>query len=66
MIQFHVEGMRCGGCVRRITQAIRDHDPDAVVRAELGSGHVHIDSRVPAAFLRQIVTTLGYRVSDPA
>ena len=64
MIQFHVEGMHCSGCVRRITQAIHDHDPDAVVLADLESGQVSIGSHAPAAFLRQIVATLGYRVHD--
>ena len=62
MIQFHIQGMHCDGCVRRITQAIQDLDPDAVVLAEVETGRVSIGSHAPATLLREVVATLGYRV----
>ena len=65
MIQFHIQGMRCSSCADKITQAILGRDTSAVVMADLESRCVSIASDLPAASLRHIISTLGYRVNDP-
>lgn len=33
-MQFHIEYMTCGGCVRGVTKAIQSVDPQAEVKAD--------------------------------
>ncbi len=33
-MQFHIENMTCGGCVRGVTRAIQNVDPQAEVKAD--------------------------------
>jgi len=33
-VQFHIENMVCGGCVRGVTRAIHSVDPAAMVEAD--------------------------------
>jgi len=33
-MQFHIENMTCGGCVRSVTKAIQTVDPDAQIQAD--------------------------------
>ena len=33
-MQFHIENMVCGGCVRGVTRAIHSVDPAATVKAD--------------------------------
>ena len=33
-MQFHIENMTCGGCVRSVTKAIQSVDPSAEVTAD--------------------------------
>ncbi|CAB3678452.1 Copper chaperone [Achromobacter denitrificans] len=30
-MQFHLDGMTCGGCARKVTKAVQAVDPDAIV-----------------------------------
>jgi len=33
-MQFHIENMTCGGCVRGVTKAIQSVDPQAQINAD--------------------------------
>lgn len=33
-MQFHIENMTCGGCVRGVTKAIQAVDPNAQIQAD--------------------------------
>lgn len=33
-MQFHIENMTCGGCVRGVTKAIQSVDPQAEINAD--------------------------------
>lgn len=41
-MQFHVENMTCGGCVRGVTRAIQGIDPAAEVTADLDTRNVEV------------------------
>lgn len=41
-MQFHIENMTCGGCVRGVTRAIQDVDPQAQVDADPPSRKVEV------------------------
>lgn len=43
-MQFHIENMTCGACVRGVTKAIQRVDPNAKVDADLPSHTVTVDS----------------------
>lgn len=42
MKTIEVKGMNCGHCVKKITQAINQADPDANVKVDLARGQVSI------------------------
>jgi len=41
-MQFHIENMTCGGCVRGVTRAIQNVDPQAQVDADPPSRKVEV------------------------
>ena len=41
-MQFHIENMTCGGCVRGVTRAIQGIDPAAEVKADLETRNVEV------------------------
>ena len=48
-MQFHIENMTCGGCVRSVTKAIQSVDPAAEVSADPGTHKVEVKSAAPAS-----------------
>ncbi|MBH1404488.1 heavy-metal-associated domain-containing protein [Stenotrophomonas maltophilia] len=54
-MEFHVEGMTCGGCARSVTKAIELVDPQASVQADPASRRVQVQTSASEA---QIVTAL--------
>lgn len=62
-MQFHIENMTCGGCVRGVTRAIQSVDPDAQVAADLSTRKVEVASTAPRD---QLVAALANAGFDPA
>jgi copper chaperone len=60
---FQVQGMSCGHCVRAVTEAVRQLDPQADVRVDLASGRVDVQSERERAELAQAIEGEGYRVA---
>ena len=59
-MQFHIENMTCGGCVRGVTKAIRSVDPEAEVNADLATHAVDVTTTAPRAKLALALAGAGY------
>ena len=63
MILFNVEGMTCGHCVRAVTKAIQEVDANAMVKVELATQTITVDSHGTAADkIADAITASGYTV----
>lgn len=65
-MQFHVEGMSCGHCVKAVTQAITGLDAAAKVNIDLPTGRVDVDSSLPADQVSAAIVDAGYVVKGAA
>jgi copper chaperone len=59
-MQFHIENMTCGGCVRSVTKAIQSVDPSAEVSADPGTHKVEVKSAAARERLAAALTEVGY------
>lgn len=59
---FQVSGMSCQHCVRAVTRAVQDVDPDAEVRIDLPAGRVEVQSTETAPALQDAIREAGYTV----
>lgn len=59
-MQFHIENMTCGGCVRSVTKAIQSVDPAAEVSADPGTHKVEVKSSAARERLAAALTEVGY------
>lgn len=62
-MQFHIENMTCGGCVRGVTKAIQSVDPAAVVAADLDSRNVTVATTLPRDAFVPALDKAGFAVS---
>ena len=61
--QFQVEGMTCGHCERAVVHAVREADSDAIVRVDLPSGRVDVDSDKAREVIASAIREEGYKVA---
>jgi len=67
MVQrFDVVGMSCGHCVRAVTEAVHGLDQAAVVRIDLPTGTVTVQSDAETARLEAAIANAGYEVKAVA
>jgi copper chaperone len=59
-MQFHIQDMTCGGCVRGVSAAIRSVDPAAEVKADLETRNVEVETQAPRAQLVAALTEAGF------
>lgn len=59
-MQFHIETMTCGGCVRGVTKAIQSVDPSADVKADPATHTVSVTSTAPREQLVTVLTNAGF------
>ena len=59
-MQFHVENMSCGSCVKHITQAIAAIDPNAKVDVSIADKKVTVDSVASAQDIEAALAEDGY------
>ncbi|HGM5878434.1 TPA: heavy-metal-associated domain-containing protein [Stenotrophomonas maltophilia] len=59
-MEFHVEGMTCGGCARSVTKAIELVDPQASVQADPASRRVQVQTSVSEAQIVAALTDAGF------
>lgn len=63
-MQFHVEGMTCGHCVRSITRSLQALDPTARVEVDLSSRQVTAEGGFSRAQAIAAIEGEGYTVQD--
>lgn len=61
-MEFTVEGMTCGHCVRAITGAVRRLDPGASVDVDLARGTVVVAGAIEPEAARAAIEAEGYTV----
>ena len=64
MIDFKVQGLTCGGCVRGVTNALQRVDADAVVNVDLASKTVSVSSAADVQQLKQAIEKAGFVVTQ--
>ncbi|MHC1675499.1 heavy-metal-associated domain-containing protein [Stenotrophomonas maltophilia] len=59
-MDFHVDGMTCGGCARSVTRAIQSIDPQARVVADPPTGRVQVQTTASEAEIFAAVKDAGF------
>lgn len=60
MHEFDLPAMSCGHCVRAVTEAAREVDPQARVEVDLERKHARVESPQPRDKFVQALTEAGY------
>lgn len=63
-LMFAVPDMTCDGCVRAVAAAVRQADPAGVVRANLATHAVEVESHLPAEAIAAALRDAGF-TPDP-
>ena len=61
--QFDVKGMTCGHCERAVVHAVREVDTEAVVKEDLPSGRVEVQSDKSRDAIANAIREEGYEVA---
>lgn len=59
-MQFQIENMTCGGCVRGVTRAIQSVDAQAEVTANLADHRVDVATSAPRDRLVTVLAEAGF------
>lgn len=62
-MDFKVEGMTCGHCVKAVTRAVQGVSPHARIEIDLPTRHVRVEGEQDAAKLRAAIEAAGYKVA---
>lgn len=60
---FNVQGMSCGHCEKAVTQAVKSVDPAAVVKVDLATGKVEVQSAKDREAIAKAIAEEGYPVA---
>jgi copper chaperone len=60
MIEFEVQALSCGHCVRAVTEAVQEVDPSAKVDVDLDRKKVSVQSDADRAALARALADAGY------
>lgn len=60
---FNVQGMTCDHCVRAVTKAVQSLDPAAMVKIELATGKVEVQSAKTREEIAKAIAEEGYPVA---
>jgi copper chaperone len=60
---FNVQGMSCGHCEKAVTQAVKSVDPAAVVKVDLATGKVEVQSAQAREAIAKAIAEEGYPVA---
>ena len=64
MYELTVDGMSCGHCVGRVTEAVQGVDEAAQVAIDLPTRKVKVDSKAELARIAQAIDAAGYPVLE--
>jgi copper chaperone len=59
-IQIKVPSIACEGCAETIVHEIKAHEPEAIVKVDLSSKTVTIDTHIPAESVKQMIIAAGH------
>ena len=62
MLELKVPSMVCDGCVEKITEVIKTHEPNAKVDIDLGSKKVSVDTEASEESIKQVIVAAGHTV----
>jgi copper chaperone len=62
MYQFVTEGMSCQHCVRTVTQAVQEVDPEAQVKIDLASQRITVESATEKDQIVHAIEEAGYPI----
>lgn len=60
MVVFRVSNMRCGGCVKSVTKAVRGVDPALDVRVDLERREITVEGAADADVLARALHGAGF------
>ena len=63
---FQVQGMTCGHCERAVVHAVREVDTDALVKVDLPTGRVTVESDQVREAIARAIEEEGYKVAAAA
>ena len=63
MLTLNIKGMTCGHCVKAVTRAIQEVDPQAKVSIDLAQGRADIDTGADAGAIGAAIVEAGYEVA---
>ncbi len=64
-LKLSIEGMHCGGCVNRVTNALKKVEGVEVRSVEVGSAEVDYDEgRTDAAAIAEAVNRIGFTTKE--
>lgn len=59
-MQFYVENMTCGSCIRHVTRAITTIDPNAMVEVDIAGKQISVDTVASAQAVELALAADGY------
>jgi copper chaperone len=62
-MQFHIQDMTCGSCVRHVNQAIAKVDPAATVEADTASRRITVTTTASQQQIEKALRDDGYPAS---
>jgi copper chaperone len=60
LIEFKIDAMTCGHCVRSVTQAVQQADPEARVTVDLPTHRVQVETAKPREAIAAALADAGY------
>jgi copper chaperone len=60
LIEFKIDAMTCGHCVRTVTQAVQQADPQAHVTVDLPAHRVQVDTAKTREAIAAVLAAAGY------
>lgn len=60
LIEFKIDAMTCGHCVRTVTQAVQQADPKARVTVDLPTHRVQVETAKPREAIAAALVEAGY------
>jgi copper chaperone len=63
-ITFNVPSIACEVCANTITKAIQNHDPSSIVRIDVATKVVEIDTEKTSSEIKQVIIDVGHNVND--
>lgn len=63
-MQFHIETMECGGCVKGVSRAIHSVDPEAEIEADPPTRRVRVTTDKPGAAFLPALAAAGFAATE--